>query len=29
MGRIDRLDLYLTSRQVKNGAGNVILGVRR
>jgi hypothetical protein len=29
MGRIDRLGLYLTPGQVKNGAGDVILGVRR
>ena len=29
MGRIDRLGLYLTRRQVKNGAGDVILGSRR
>jgi hypothetical protein len=29
MRRVERLDLYLTARQVKNGAGDVILGVRR
>jgi hypothetical protein len=29
MGRIDWLSLYLTPRQLKNGAGDVILRVRR